>query len=261
MMPPAESVAPPPPAAPPGCDGVAGASWSRRQLRWFAGFVFLAQLIFFMLLGEHHPTPPGPQPAGPHLQIARAGDDLIALTDPSLFVLPHPNSAGSPVWQQPVAVEQPVHRFAPPPEFLSPAAGEPGALAQTWTGPDLGDVTPTPPFAQPVLAAEAVNGSSTLRVSGALANRPVLAQPALPVLAVNEVLPTSHVQVLVDPAGFVVSAVLLLPDNPLYAGVRPVLGDSTALSLARQLRFAPGPTPVVGDLYFRWQTRPTQATP
>lgn len=260
MIPPAESTATPPPEQR-GGDGVCGPGWSGRQLLWLAGLVFVAQWLFFMVLGEHHPTPPGPQPAGPHLQIARAGDDFIALADPSLFVLPHPNSPGSPVWQQPVAVVQPVHRFAPPPEFLSPAAGAPGSLTQAWAGPGVEDLTPAPPFAQPELVAGAVNGPSTLRVSGALAQRPMLAQPALPVLVANEVLPPSHVQVLVDPAGFVVSAVVLLPDNPFYAGVRPVLGDSTALQLARQLRFVPGPTPVVGDLYFRWQTRPTHSTP
>jgi hypothetical protein len=65
----------------------------------------------------------------------------------------------------------------------------------------------------------------------------------------------------VDPAGFVVSAVLLLPDNPLYAGTRPVLGDTTALQLARQLRFTPATAPVVGELYFRWQTRPANSPP
>ena len=61
----------------------------------------------------------------------------------------------------------------------------------------------------------------------------------LPSLPWNDVIAPSRVQVLVDAAGNVVSAVLLPSDNAAEAAGRADIGDTNALQIARALRFAP----------------------
>ena len=61
----------------------------------------------------------------------------------------------------------------------------------------------------------------------------------MPSLPFNDVIAPSRVQVLVDPPGNVVSAVLLPSNNPLEALGRAEIADTNALAIARSLRFAP----------------------
>lgn len=70
----------------------------------------------------------------------------------------------------------------------------------------------------------------------------------------------SRVQVLVDPSGQVVSAVLLPSDNAVEAAGRADVGDTNALNIARGLRFAPASGLAFGELIFRWHTVPEPAT-
>ena len=70
----------------------------------------------------------------------------------------------------------------------------------------------------------------------------------------------SRVQVLVDEAGDVVSAVLLPPDNPAEAAGHDAAADQRALALARAARFAPSSRLTVGQMIFNWRTVPPPAT-
>jgi hypothetical protein len=66
------------------------------------------------------------------------------------------------------------------------------------------------------------------------------------------------VQVLVNGTGEVVSAVLLLSDNP--GEVHDADADQRALELARAARFAPAPGLTIGKLIFDWCTVAPVAT-
>jgi len=68
------------------------------------------------------------------------------------------------------------------------------------------------------------------------------------------------VQVLVDAAGNVVSAVLLPPANPGDAASQFATADQRALELARRLRFEPAPRLTVGQMNFDWRTVAPPAT-
>jgi hypothetical protein len=101
---------------------------------------------------------------------------------------------------------------------------------------------------------------TTLEISGALAQRKLLSAPALPVLPLNDVPAPSTVQVQVDPAGNVASAVLLPPQNLIEAAGRAAMGDTNAVAIALGLRFAPAPQLTFGEIIFRWHTVPLSST-
>jgi len=69
-----------------------------------------------------------------------------------------------------------------------------------------------------------------------------------------DVLLSSKVQVLVNPAGNVVSTVLLSSSGYATAEPHAVTPDQRALELARAMRFAPARDFTVGQLIFDWRT-------
>jgi len=255
------------PQLPPAFPCLAGTGWSRRRLIWTAIFLLGAQLGFVFLFGARPPKPKKGSVLGPHLQLARAGDEWVALQDPTLFVLPHPDDFGAPVWQQTPVPADPLLRYSEPPQYLTLAAAElqPPArpLPPAPSANHALDLQPPPALATPALTVAPESQPSTLEVSGALAGRALLAPPALPALPYDDVLPPSRVQVLVDAAGAVTSLVLLPPESVLEAEARPVKGDTNALRLARSLRFAPAAQATLGEVDFNWQTVPpaNPATP
>ena len=92
-----------------------------------------------------------------------------------------------------------------------------------------------------------------MQISGELAQRPLLSQVELPSIPVNDVIPPSKVQALVDTAGNVASAVLLESSKLDTA-------DQRALQIARNLRFAPAPRLMFGEITFTWHTVPVAST-
>ena len=108
---------------------------------------------------------------------------------------------------------------------------------------------------EPVLAQ-----TSALVVEGDIAQRPLLNPVKLPSLPYHDVIAPSQVQVWVDPAGNVISTVLLPADNALEAAGHYAEADRRALDLARAARFAPGPRLTLGRLVFNWHTVPMTGT-
>jgi hypothetical protein len=80
----------------------------------------------------------------------------------------------------------------------------------------------------------------------------------LPPWPYTDVIAPSKVQVLVNAAGDVVSAVLLPSGNP--SEVHDADADRRALDLARAARFAPASGLTVGQLVFDWHTVAPPAT-
>jgi TonB family protein len=201
--------------------------------------------------------------------IPSGSEELLALQDPTLFVLPHRDNFSGEAW-----LKAPAQEFAPtnwtepplplplPPEELgaafatfmqtnSPSRFHPntGALID---GADLGPV-PMPP----------ITNSFTLRVEGDLAKLRLLTLLRLPPQTSADLLTNTVVQVLVDAQGYPFSAVVLSKSGSDAA-------DADALALAKTVRFEPAETPALGvvlpdkmtsgKLIFEWQTQPPPAT-
>ena len=123
------------------------------------------------------------------------------------------------------------------------------------------DFKPTPELSAPSLQIEpALPQNSTLQIEGGLAQRRLIGEINLPSLPYNDVIAPSIVQVLVDAAGDVVSAVLLPSENNLEAASHYDVADQRALEIARSARFAPAKNLIIGQMIFNWHTVPSTTT-
>jgi hypothetical protein len=122
-----------------------------------------------------------------------------------------------------------------------------------FAGPPL-NFKPSPKFSTPVLPVETpLAQNSMLQIGGELAQRRLLNEINPPSLPCNDVIAPSVVQVLVDTAGNVVSAVLLTPSGFDAA-------DQRSLALARTAHFTPSAGLTVGRMIFSWHTVPVPTT-
>jgi hypothetical protein len=191
----------------------------------------------------------------------------FALSDPTLFALPHQENFSGPAW-----LIIPVQEFRPvvfePSPLLALAKDDLAAGFQRFMVTNQVDRLPA--IAEPELTLkipiveESVSllAHSMLRLTGALAGRRLLAPPALPSWASADLLTNSVVQVLVGPDGRPVSPTLLAKSLSPEA-------DQYAIREARNIRFEPldlqDPTDPLagltwGQLIFEWRTLPLPAT-
>jgi TonB family protein len=235
-----------------------GEGWSRNKLLFFIGFALAVHVALISIFETKKQIVPRAVIGVPHLQLADNASELIALGDPTLFARPNAHDFVTAFWQRPPLVKLPVFNYAEDPRYLSPAPEELGAVfrefMQTNRTPEAPvNFKPKPRLSEPVLAFDnALPPATTLQMAGELAGRRLLSQIELPSVAVNDVIPPSKVQALVDPAGNVASAILL--ESSTFDAA-----DQRALQLARNLRFAPAPRLMFGEIIFSWHTVPTNA--
>ena len=249
----------------PGAPNPSGEDWSWRRWLALVTLVFAAQVALIFVLGEKQFPPARAVTKVPQFALADSSSELIALDDPTLFALPHVNDFASAVWRQMPVAPQPSFRWTEPPgELQSPAAENLCAVfarfmqTNAFTAPSL-DFKPEPKLSEPVLSFQPVFAdNSALHIEGELAQRKWLNPVSLPSWPYADVVAPSRVQVLVDAAGEVVSAVLLPPDNP--GEVHDADADQRALELARVARFAPASRLTSGQLIFDWHTVAPPAT-
>jgi hypothetical protein len=237
-----------------------GTGWGGQQLILVITLAFIAHVALVFFFGTKKPFLPQAVKNVPELSLASRADELVALSDPALFALPNPHDFGSAVWQKMPAIEQPSFRWTEAPRLLAPDAEHFGAAFHHFMRTNQFFELP-PSFKSPAPFAiefpaidPALPQASTLQISGELAHRRLLVQPQLPSLLLNDVIAPSKVQVLVDRAGGVVSAVLLPAENTLESAGRTETGESNALASARSLRFAPSVQPTFGEIIFHWHT-------
>jgi TonB family protein len=191
----------------------------------------------------------------PQFHLATQDDELLALTDPTLFALPHEAMDFFPAeWRRPPAVAEHYFSWTEKPLFLSVRADELGsdfeAFMQTnpVPAPPL-NFKPAPQLAQPDIRLKSnLPSHSTWELSPELAAR-LIDRPDLPALNKNDTLPPSRVQVLVDAGGLVFSAVLL--DSSGWE-----TADKMALAISQKMKFEPAQSAVFGTITFHWRTRP-----
>jgi hypothetical protein len=154
----------------------------------------------------------------------------------------------------------------PPGELLSPAAENLGAVFTRFMHTNQFaafslDFKPEPKLSEPVLPLlPAFADNSMLQIEGELAQRTWLNPVSLPSWPYADLIAPSRVQVLVDAAGDVVSAVLLPSDDPEVTASHYDAADQRALELARAARFSPSSQMTIGRLIFDWRTDAPPAT-
>lgn len=240
--------------------------WSRQ--RWWLAIacVLLLQAALIFLLERAAPGKPRPAALVPLIHLReRVSLEPLAISDPTLFVLPHQRGFSGEAWlnRPPVPGFQPAD-WTEPPRALALATERLGANFNEFitanTAPQLETLaTFGPPRQQPALFQLASPPPpSSFRVEGGLAQRHLLAMPLLRAWESSELVSNSVVQVLVDAPGRIVSAVLLTPGS----GATQRKADALALELARVAQFEPDAAAglSLGTMIFEWQTLAVSAT-
>ena len=232
--------------------------------RWLTiiALVFAAHVLLLFIFGGRKQIVSRAVANVPTLRLADDSSELLALNDPTLFVLPHQKDFAAAVRLQTAALEQPSFRWTEPPRWLPLSADELGLafnqFMQTnrFAGFEL-QLKPPVKLSAPGLPIEpALAQNSTLRVEGELAQRQLPAPINLTNWPYANVIAPSKVQVLVDAAGNVISTVLLPRDSGFIAADQYEKADQRALELARAMRFIPSSRLTVGRMIFNWHTVP-----
>ena len=235
------------------------AGWGWNKFGAVIVLAFAAHLAFVFLLGTKKPVAPRAVRNVPVFQLTEPGSDLIRLTDPTLFALPHPEDYLAAAESLLPAVLTNVFGYTEPPAFLMPDPAAWGAAFNAFMQTKRSEAfrpsfKPEPQLVMPRLAMEsAMPQHSTWRMAGQITGRRILNLHNAPTLTLNDVIGPSHVQLLVDQDGNVASAVLL--ESSGYDAA-----DQQALDLARTLRFAPADRIMFGRLIFNWHTVPMTST-
>lgn len=265
--------------------------WTWRRWLTLIAIVFAAHVALIFIFGARKPVSRLSAKFIPSLTLANElPGGLLALNDATLFALPDGNGFAGPMWLElPLSATFQKQNWNEEPRWL--AASDPlsvsafGAgfnhLMQTNRFADFRlEYDLSPPLAvQVVPPPSALMPPSRLQIQGEIANRPLVSPLDLPSWPETDVIAPSVVQVLVDAAGEVVSAVLLPPENTSEfsegSAARDPAADRCAVQLARAARFTPltpraagvglnpGSRLALGRLIFNWQTVPvtTNANP
>ncbi|HWI55921.1 MAG TPA: energy transducer TonB [Bacillota bacterium] len=241
-------------------------SWPRRRLWAIVALVFALQVGLICWLGDRQPVRPRPAAFAPALQLlSEPATNLLALTDPTLFALPHRQGFSGLAWMQ--APPQPFHPFTwtEEPRWLPLSVEQLGAAFNRFIETNQFNsleacALPEPELTLPMASApEGFPDRSTLRVEGGLADRPLTTPLQLRSWAHSDLLTNSVVQAVVDAAGRPISVTLLVKSGSEQA-------DQHALEQVRTARFAPanvgGPQTTApplaqldwGQLVFEWHT-------
>ncbi len=234
------------------------------QWGWWVAVVFGLQILFFWAgSGAVQNNTDSPPP----LRLKNIeGNNLLgrlALEDP--VALSRPNKHGfSGVWLRPALVEHQLARWVPPD---MPLPGQSNLVKDLITqtleenaSPDMRlFVKPAPTISRVTVPPLRMENSSWLSVEGALGMRALIKPVSLVSdWEVESLLHASHVQVVVDLQGQVLSGVLLKS-----SGHKPA--DAAALDISlRKIAFEKSSSSKnfleIGDLLFHWHVNPSFIT-
>jgi len=230
---------------------------------WLAvGFVFVLQLAAVFLADKPRALPAAPATVGDSgfvLGSARS-PELAALEDPTLLVLANVHGFSGRVWMPARPLSYEPRAWTEPVQWLLPVTSD---FFETFTQyvQDNMNTGYQAPLSEPTLTYPPnpvfldAPVPSSLRIEGELAGRRLLNPEPLP--AVSEALTNSVVQVVVDPRGYVYSAVPTVRSGST--------NDDLAVRIAYSKRFEPievsgpnrstiAPAPMMtGTLIFEWR--------
>ncbi len=252
-------------------------------IHWTAAIaiVFLAHVALIYLFGTRQPAPAVLRTGNiPSLALAdESSSDWLSLNNATLFALPDQNGFAGLMWTALPPLPFRHQDWTEPPRYLLMPTNELGAVlsdyvqTNTFAGIHFEFNLP-PPLVVPAIPVESpFQTNSTLQVQGAIATRSLRNSLDLPLWPRNDVIAPSVVQVLVNAAGNVVSAVLLPPENLSDSSASPdIEANQYAVRMARGAQFAPlAPADAsveaspashlaIGQLVFNWQTVPITTT-
>jgi hypothetical protein len=245
-----------------------GNQWKWKTMLLLILLAILAHVALIGFFGTRSQITPRVVSRVPRLQLAADRDPLIALGDPTLFVLPNPRDFASAIWLRIPAVKTPHFSWSepPPPRWLSLDKENPAAtfeqLLPASPHPSMpSEVKPPPPMnLLPAAIGASLPSHSSLTILGPLAGRGLTTSLALPSLPYDDVIPPSRIQVLVDQSGRIVSAILLPSTESTEAIQRCDAADQRALGIAKQLRFNPDRRLDLGEILFNWRTVPAHSS-
>ena len=247
-------------------------SWSRRRWWGMVGGIFVAQLALIFWLGNNALI--RPRPAAPGLSLRLAGNaaaELLALYDPTLFALPHPQGIPAPAWLRTSRSESHSFAWPTPTNYPLQAIEQLGAafnrfVETNFFGPLPPPDKPLPELTLPGLPALAVaTEHSTAQLEGDLARRRLLTPLELGPKENPDILANSVVQIIVGAEGSPLSAILLSSSGSKAA-------DQHALEHARAAQFEPLGRDAAGTslnpeaqltwgrMIFKWHTLPPRPT-
>jgi hypothetical protein len=228
--------------------------------------------LIFLLADK---SPPRVRPSSPAPRLAVVEDsssEMIALTDPTLFALPHQVGFSGPAWMRIPPVPSRSFEWTEEPSWLALPVEQLGnastALADTNQSELLTTFAlfePEPSAPEPVLAAS-FRQKSEFRLGEGLQQRRLKTPPNLPSWPHSEFLTNTVVKLFINGDGVPVSTPVLLSSSGLKAA------DDFALTQASAARFEPvineGPgrstSPLAnstwGTMIFQWHTLPLSAT-
>jgi len=200
-------------------------------------------------------------------------DELLALQDPTIFALPHPNNFSGAAWLRITNQEFWTTNPSEPPRPLPLSTEQLGAtftaFMQTNPAPRIQTVIATGLRLVDLLDVDwppmrSIATTSTVRVEGELAKRHLLEPLQLPPQASSDVLRNTEVQLFVDALGNTFSPVIVS-----RSGDDDV--DAMALTnFAKSAKFEPlqanarpgasSEAMTFGKLIFEWQTIPRTQT-
>jgi TonB family protein len=251
---------------------VESGAWTRRRWWGLVVLIFGVQLVLIFWLGETSPI--RPRPAAPTLTLKLAGSasaELLALHDPTLFALPHPQGVLAPTWLRTPRPE--FQSFAWPELTNYPlvAIDQLGAAFNRFVETNTFNplplpAKPLPELTLPELTPLAISAPhSTLRLEWGQIRRQLLTPLELRSWQNQDILTNSVVQIVVDAEGRPASVTLL-------SGSGSKAADQQALEQANAARFeplsrnlgAPAFNPAAqltwGRMVFEWHTLPLPLT-
>ncbi len=233
--------------------------------------MFAAQLGLVVWLGDKESRPAAAVPSGPVLQFAdNKAKELLALTDPTLFALPHRQGFSGQAWLsmtnqeiRPFAWTEPLEFLDLRPDQLARSASTPGDSHSFERDVQPADFPPELLLSGP--SERQFPTASSYVQCGGIQGRSLRSRLELPSWPHAELLSNSVVQVVIDAEGSAVSAILL------GAGCGLKEADDYAVRQAAAARFAATPnhpddsSPLGslawGELVFHWHTLPATNTP
>ncbi len=245
--------------------------WPRR--RWISSvlavFALQVGLIFWLSERTHIARPA----SGSGWAWRIAGPDwaeILALEDPTLFLLPHRRGFSGLAWMNTPGVPASSFFWSEEPRWLALRDREMGSTFNRFVATNDFHrprvfVLPEPAMMLPEVAKQpGLPDSSSLRIEGPLSHRSLVKAPALRSWPHTDLLTNSIVQIVVDaegrpvsPGTLLVSSGLLLADQFALDQVRTTrfnsLGEDTPASLQNHL--------TGGTLVFEWATVPSTNSP
>ncbi len=231
----------------------------RSRLFLWITVLFSAQLALVFCLGTKKKNISRPAINVPQFTLTAPNNELIALGNPTLFVLPQARDFSTKNWMPIPAPQPPSFRWQEPPRWLRLDSGNLGMALNDYLQTNAAAETPLNFKSEPQLDFTDTTletffpTNSSWQVHGALAKRKLTATFIIPNLSLNEVIEPSRVQLLVAPDGSVISVVLLTTSGNAEA-------DSYALQLTRKLQFAPADQLTFGEITFKWHTEPLESS-